>query len=523
MLLGDIVVNNARLFPDKIGIVDAQSRQRYRWAEVNERVNRLSHALMALGVNKRDRVGIISENSSQCPELHFALAKIGAIVCPLNYRLHPKQLELIIKDADPKIMFVQNQYADLMDGISSNLQGIKTYIGIGSENRYPREYEALIQEHSASEPVLQIQEDDPVIITYSSGTTDLPKGILSTHKNRIAYALESCLFADRYDHDDVVLVSAPFCAGVSGQIQLVAPALVGAAIVMLVLKGETWGEVIERERVTAMITTKSRMMPVWDFFKKSRLTYDLSSLRKVTTGGQTHSEADLREIMEFCDVAYTAKMYGLSETAATGTRLLPSEVAAGLRPGASKKEKKRLDSVGKSVLSMKMKVVNEEGEEVGPGELGEVLLKGDSVSPMYWNKPEPTERAFKNGWFHTNDMGVLDEDGYLYLKGRKDYMIKSGGFLVSPLEIEQVLLRHAAIKEAAVIGVPHERWGEAVRAIVVLKAGEKITVEELKAHCRGHLAGFQVPKTFEYAERLPRDETGRVQLKVLQKVHSDKG
>ncbi|MCP4682481.1 MAG: AMP-binding protein, partial [Desulfobacterales bacterium] len=261
MLVGDIVCNNARLFPEKIGIVDAQSRLRFTWKEINSRVNRLVNALTALGVGKGDRVGIISENSYQCAEFHFTLAKMGAIGCPLNYRLHAKQLDFIINDAAPRILLVQEQYAELIDSISPNLNTVEQYVGLDGEGCYPLDYESLLKEHPDTEPSVEIHENDAIIITYTSGTTGLPKGILSTHKNRIAYALESCLFADRYDHDDVVLVSAPFCAGVSGQIQLVAPALVGATAVMFVLRGDTWGEVIEREKVTALITTKSRMMP----------------------------------------------------------------------------------------------------------------------------------------------------------------------------------------------------------------------------------------------------------------------
>lgn len=519
MVLGDIVVSNARHFPEKVGIVDAQTKVKFTWKEVNERVNCLSNALLDLNVRKGDRVGIISENSSQCAEFQFAVAKIGAIGCPLNYRLHEKQLEFIINDAGPKIIFVQDKYVEIMDAIFQNLKGIKHLIGINTP-KFPLEYELIINQRLGGEPQIEVNENDIVTITYSSGTTGIPKGVLSTHKNRIAYCIESCLFAEKFDHDDIALVSAPFCAGVGGQAQLIGPAFAGCTIVMHVLKGETWAEVIEREKVTVVLTTKSRMMPVWNFLRTSGKEYDLSSLKKVTTAGQPHSQKDLLELMKFCGVSYTAKMYGLSETVAIGTRLLPHEVEAGFRPNATEKEKKRLESVGKALLSTRVKIVDEKGEELPAGKFGEVIISGDAVSPGYWNNPELNEKTFKNGWIYTKDIGIFDEDGYLYLKGRKDFMIKTGGFLVSPAEIENILLLHPAVDEAVVIGVPHEQWGEAIKAIVCLKKGSKAAEGELKAHCQQHLARFQVPKIFIITQNLPKDEAGRVQLKEVRKLFS---
>ncbi len=517
MLIGDIVLSNARVFPDKIGIIDAQSRKRFTWREVNERVNRLSNGMIHLGVRKSDRVGIISENSSQCAEFQFAVAKIGAIGCPLNYRLHEKQLELIINDAGPKLIFVQDKFAGLINAISNKLKGIEQLIGISTKKYFSLEYELIINQYPPSEPQVDVKEDDFVMIAYTSGTTGLPKGVLSTHKNRIASCIESCLFTEKCDQDDIALVSAPFCAGIGGSMQCLLPAFAGTTIVMYVLRGDTWAEVVEREKVTVLVTTRSRMIPVWDFLRTSGKNYDLSSLKKVTTAGQAHSKKDLEEIMDFCGVSYSAKMYGLSETVGVGTRLLPHEVKAGLSPVAKEKEKKRLQSVGKPLLSTKLKIVNDKDEEVCLGEFGEIIITGDALSPGYWNNPELNEKAFKNGWFYTKDIGVLDEDGYLYIKGRKDFMIKTGGFMVSPAEIENVLLLHPAINEAAVVGVPHDRWGEAIKAIVCLKKGSNTTEEELKTHCREYLARFQVPKYFEFTENLPKDEAGRIQLKELKK------
>jgi len=518
MVIGDIIINNARLFPDKIGIIDAQTGIRFSWSDFNARVNQLANAMLGLGVKKGDRVGLISENSSQCGEFQFAIAKIGAIGCPMNYRLNEETLEYIIKDAEPKVILVQDKYADVISLISSKLKCIEHLVCINGYQTFPHEYESLIDRYPSSEPDVEVKEDDLLMLSYSSGTTGLPKAVLTTHKNRITYCIESCLFAEKYTHEDIAMVSAPYCAGAAGQVQFIGPAFVGAGIVMHVLKGDTWAEVIEREKVTVHITTRSRMMLVWEFIKESGAKYDLGSLQKVTTGGQNTSTAELKEILNFCGVSYSAKMYGLSETFACGTRLLPHEIKAGLSPDATEKEKKRLDSVGKPLLSTKIKIVNDKGEEVPAGEPGEIIISGDCVSPGYWNNPKLTEEVFRNGWFYTKDIGIMDEGGYLFLQSRKDYMIKTGGFLVSPVEIKNALMSHPKVSEAAVIGIPHDRWGEAVKAVVCLRKGTTLTDEELKDHCRQKLSRFQVPKYFQFIEEMPKDVSGRVQLKKVKEL-----
>lgn len=517
MVLGDIVRSNARQFPDRLGIVDAQSRVRFTWAQVNARVNRLANAMLALGVRKGERVAIVSRNSGPCAEVLFAVAKIGAIVCPVNYRLHERQMAAIVDQVEPRIFFVQEPFAAVVRRLAPGLRGVEHYVDLDGSGAFPLAYERLLGEHGADEPAIDVQPDDVVAINFSSGTTGLPKGSLSTHRNRLTQCIESALFAERFEPEDIALVSAPFCAGVGGHVQLLNPAFAGAAAVMYVLDGKTWCEVVERERVSVVLTTKSRMMPVWDFLATTDRRWDVGSVTTITTAGQAHGARDLGELLQFCHARRTAKMYGLSETFATGTRLLPHEVEAGMKPGATAQERRRLESVGKPLLSMQAKVVDDAGREVPPGESGEVALKGDGVSPGYWRNPELTARCFRDGWFHTGDVGVKDEDGYLYLRGRKDFMVRTGGFWVAPVEIEDVLLSHPGIREAAVLGVADPTWGEAIKAVVCVRDGETVTPDDLRAHCQAHLARFQVPKAFEVADRLPRDEAGRVQLKELRR------
>jgi acyl-CoA synthetase (AMP-forming)/AMP-acid ligase II len=264
---------------------------------------------------------------------------------------------------------------------------------------------------------------------------------------------------------------------------------------------------VERERITyaSLLPTTFRM--VKDYLKQSPHKYDLSSLRKFQPeGGQHCPGEDLREMLDYFNIPpnMTCKPYGMTE-AMPSTYLIPEDVAVALSPKATEKEKRRLDSIGKPLFNGRVRVVDENDNDVPRGQIGEIIVRGDQVMKGYWNNPELTARALRGGWFHTSDLGVLDEDGYLYFAGRKDFVIKTGGLLVGPEEVEAVIMEHPAVAEVAVIGLSDERWGQAVTAITCLKQGCSITAEEIIEHCRKRLASFQVPKTVIFTEKLPRD------------------
>jgi acyl-CoA synthetase (AMP-forming)/AMP-acid ligase II len=488
VLIGDILTNNTRHFPDKVGLIDGETAHRYTWSEIDRRVNRLANSIAGIGICKGNRVGIISENSLQCAEFYFAVARLGAIGCGFNYRLSPNQIAVHIRETQPKAIFFQGRLEALIRAATENAIDCKRLLRVDDDGG-SSDYERMISDAPSDQPIVALEPDDPLMITFSSGTSGLPKGIISTHLNRLTCCLEVNQFCDRYHWDDVVLNSTPFCIGVSGQAQLGAIAFSGAATVMHVLKGDTWAEVIERERVSVLLTTKSRLMPVWEHLAHCQKPPDLSSLRRVTTGGQPHTPTELRRIIEFCGVTTTSKMYGLSETSTVGTRLLSHEVAAGLAPDATDQQL-------------------------------EIQIKGDCVTPGYWNAPELYDQAFRDGWFRTNDLGAFDEDGYLYIKGRMDFAINTGGLLVAPAEIEARLLDHPAVADAGVIGVPDDKWGEVVTAIVHLKPNSPVDEEELQQHCRKALAGFQVPKKIHFVDGLPKDVQGRIDVRELRKRYA---
>lgn len=500
MLVGDIVSSNARLYPNKTCVIDENAR--LTWAQFNERVNRLANGLLGLGLKKGDRVGLLSENRHEYAEFLFAVAKAGLITVCLNYRLTGEQLQRIVNDAQPRAIILEDKHLTDTEPVTENIEFV---FGLGKQHGCPYDYEAALTASSPAEPDSGLQEQDIFRLNYTTGTTGTSKGAMITHKNEITNCIMR-LQATPNTPDDVVLNAAPlFAAGV--QCRFFGAAFLGCTFVMSSFSAENFVKMVQQERITyaSLLPTTFRM--VKDYLKQNPHRYDLSSLRKFQPEGGQHCQgADLREMLDYFKVPYNmaCKPYGMTE-AMPSTYLIPEDVAAGLSPKATEKEKKRLESVGKPLFNGQVRVVDENDNDVPRGQVGEIIIKGDQVMKGYWNNPELSARTLRGGWFHSSDLGLMDEEGYLYFEGRKDFVIKTGGLMVGPEEVEAVIVEHPAVAEAAVIGLNDERWGQAVTAITCLKQGCRVTAEEIIAHCRKGLASFQVPKTVIFTEKLPRD------------------
>ncbi|MFC1906646.1 class I adenylate-forming enzyme family protein [Chloroflexota bacterium] len=520
MVVGDIVTSNARLFPHKTGIVD--DKIRLTWKQFNDRANRLANALLGLGLKKGDRVAIIAENRHEYAEFFFAVAKAGLITVCLNYRLTAEQLIRILLDCEPKALLIQDTFDEVLEPIKSAINSIDSFIRIGANVSGDYEYEALLAEYPPTEPNIEVQPEDIFRLQYTTGTTGTRKGAMLTHKNEINNCITRLQSSATF-RDDVVINMAPLFA-VGTQARFFSSSFLGATSVITLFSAELFVEMVERERVTyASLLPATTFRLVKEFLESSKREYDLSSLRKFQPeGGQHCSGVDLKVILDYFNIPYThvCKPFGMTE-AMPAAYLVPEDVAAGLSSDATEKEKRRLESVGKPLFNGKMRVVDDNDNDVPPGQTGEIILAGDQVMKGYWNNPELTARALRGGWFHTSDRGFIDEDGYLYFQGRKDFVIKSGGFLVGPEEVEDVILQLPAVAEAAVIGVPDEKWGQVVTAVVCLKPEHNATEEEIKAHSKKRLASFQVPRAVIFAEALPRDIAyGKLDRRALIRTYS---
>jgi len=522
MVIGDIIVNNKDLYPERIGVIDEYAK--LTWKEVNNRVNQLANTLLSFGLLKGDVVAMMSENNHVCVEFFFAVAKAGLVGVMINYRLSANQIQHVLNDCKAKVLIAQDKFIDIIDGIRPDLNDVKIFIGTGGPQRCPYDYENLLSQNLPSEPKIEIDESDLMWINYTGGTSGLPKGATSTHKSRF----DNCILHDMISQlspGDVAMLDVPVCA-YAGLQNLSGLAFASATMVIIPFSPERFARMAEQEKVSFTIMHLARYKAIREYCESSERKHDFSSLRRVAiSGGEGASRKQIVEMLGFFGARLTRKVYGGTEMGIV-TFLTYEDMSAGLAPDATEKEKRRLDSVGKPCMGYRIKILDEEGHEVPIGQRGEIVVKGPNMMSSYLNLPKLSEEVFRGepGWYYTKDLGVFDDDGYLYFLGRKDFMVKTGGFNVFPGEVESAALTHPAIAQAAMFGVPDDRWTNVVHLAVVLKPGCRVSEEEIIKHCRKQLAGYQTPKEVHIMEKLPVDQSSsKVLVKELGSIFGKKG
>jgi len=500
MLLKDMLGRSVKFYPDKTAIAFEGSRHTYQ--EFNKRVNRLANALINLGVKEGDRVPVLQDNCHQYIELYFAIPKIGAVIVPLNYRLGTRELLHILNDIEPEVMFVGKDFLNVTDSIKPELKkSIRKYICIEGPHEGMESYENLLGDSSETEVDCKVSEDDVAFQIYTSGTTGKPKGAMLTHRNVVSNTITATLERKRFEPDIYLGVVPVFHVAVENILQML---YVGGTVILLKqFDPKTVLEMIERKKVTYVTLVPAMINFLLDYPDIDK--YDLSSLSLLFYGASPMPVDRLKKAMAVfkCDFMQT---FGQTEASPMISILRPDDHI----PDGSEEEVKRLASCGRRAFNVEVKIVDEDDNKVAAGEVGEILAKGHNVMKGYWNMPEETAKTLRNGWLHTGDMGRMDDEGYIYIVDRKKDMIISGGENIYPKEIEEVLYTHPSILEAAVIGVPDEKWGEAVKAVVVLKEGEKVTEDEIIEFCKKNLAGYKKPKSVNFIDTLPRTPSGKV-------------
>ncbi|WP_203530634.1 long-chain fatty acid--CoA ligase [Thermaerobacter sp. PB12/4term] len=508
--VGDLLARAALLYPDKVAVVDGPRRFTYR--DLNRRVNALANALAGLGVRKGDRVAILMPNRCEFLEVLFAAAKLGAIAVPINLRLAPPEVQFILSDSGACVLF----YDALLEPLARHAAAgtavralveardgpvAGTNPPASAESR-PLQYEALLEPHlpAAREPEAQISFFDPHLMMYTSGTTGRPKGAILTHSNSVWNAVNMLLNEEGLETRDVVLTVAPMFH-IGGLSVYTLPALFKGCTVVLERQFDPRRtlELVERERITVLFLVPAMWQAVmWlpDFDR-----YDLSSLRSLVSGG---APCPLTVIQFFQSRGFRfLEGFGMTETA-PDVAILSSRDAV-----------RKNGSIGLPVHTVQLRIVDDTGQDVSPGQVGELVVRGPNVCAGYWNNAEATREAFRDSWFHTGDLARQDDEGFYYIVDRKKDMLISGGENVYPVEVEQVLVQHPKVLEVAVTGAPDERWGEVPAAFVVPKPGETVTLDELVAFCEGKLARFKIPKQLHVVDQLPRNATGKVLKHVL--------
>lgn len=494
----DWVAKWAKYTPNRMFLREHDSGMEWTYYDFNTRANSLANYFVnELKIKKGDRVAVYSKNCAEYVLLLIACVKTGAILVPLNFRLTPRELDLLINDAEPQMFVYENEYQKEVEKLETlskipvkkTVQEIIPFLDDPITNQQPS--------------ITEIDQEDPVMILYTAGTTGLSKGAIINHRMLFWNSINTALRLDITTEDHTQSFAPFFHTG--GWNVLFTPFIHHGASHTLLTKfdADLILQLMEKERSTILfgVPTMLQMMADSTLFKK----VDLSSVRYAIVGGAP-MPIPLINIWHEKGV-HIRQGYGLTEVGPNVFSLHQDDAI------------RKKGSIGFPNFYFDVKIVDENGNELGANEVGELYLKSPVVTPGYWRKPEETAKAITDGWFHTGDMVTKDDEGYFFVVDRKKNMFISGGENVYPAELERLLLTHPAIKEAAVIGVDDEKWGEVGKAFIVLKEGEKISSTEAAVFCKGKLAKYKTPKFFEVVKEIPKNEAGKIDRKKLLALH----
>ncbi|MFH1150001.1 MAG: long-chain-fatty-acid--CoA ligase [Actinomycetota bacterium] len=500
LVLGDIPRKHARLDPGRECLVCEDTR--LTWAQLDERVNRLANGLAGLGVVHGTKVAVLAFNCHRYVETYYATSKLGAVTVPLNFRLSPDELAYVIDHSDAEVLLVGAEFAGVVDEIGDRLPQVKRYVTLGWRKEGWSDYEELVESSEAGEPDVAVDENDLCQLQYTGGTTGLPKGVMLTHRNYMTSAFGMGL-ANLFDPGDATLQVLPIfhtawwpilvhhCAGGKG----------------VIIKQFDFNEILSligRERITHMNMVPILFSWILDFPDLDK--FDLSSIKNFTYAGAPMPADLMKRLIEKFGPIFQ-QGYGLTEAAPLATMLRAEDQC---RLEGPPELTRRLTSAGREALVTEVHVVDEDDNDVAVGEIGEITVRGANIMKGYWKDPELTANALRNGFLHTGDLARVDEDGFIYIVDRKNDMIITGGENVYPFEVERVIYEHPAILEAAVVGMPDPKWGEAVTAAVAFKEGMSATEEELIAFVKERIAGYKAPKRVIIMDAVPKTALGKV-------------
>ncbi len=508
MRLTEILPRAVLSYPGKLAVACGETHLTY--AEIGTRVAALTAALQSFGVKSGDRVGLLHKNCHQVLEIYFAAVHAGAVLVPLNYRLTAKDVAFILDDTEIRLIFADAEFADLAGAAAKQAQTkchmIWTREQSGGIGLSGDDYEEVLKNCGSRElPIPTSSENDPANLYYTSGTTGRQKGVILTQKNIYSHALGTIADLKLQDTDVWAHIAPMFHLADAWAIW--AMTWVGARHVMI---GKFVAPEVLRTFVEQGITVTNLIPTMLNDLVHcpDAEAYEYPSLRLLMSGGAPISPSLVQRLVETFRCEYI-QTYGLTETSPYLTFSLLKEHLKAL----SVDEQMRYRSMtGRAALGVELRVVDESNKEVQPDgrSVGEIIARGDRVTPGYWELPEATADAFRDGWFRTGDLATIDSEGYLNIVDRRKDAIVTGGEVVYSTEVENVLYEHPAVLEAAVISVPDERWGEAIKAVVVLKPEQSTSADQLIAHCQERLARFKCPRSVDFIAALPRTGSGKI-------------
>ncbi len=496
--IGQFLSRRAVLDPDKVGVIAGDQRLTYH--ALNARANQAAHALAARGVGRGDRVAVLLRNGLEYHALYFGLAKLGAVLCGINWRLAPSEVAYIVENCGARLLIYDAEFADGVARVRERLPPDVLVAGAaaGPAERRLDEILGAAPEH---EPAIAGEPDDPLVLMYTSGTTGRPKGAVLTHQ-QMFWTSATIVYTLDHRRDDVNLLPLPLYH-VGGLSFITAFAHLGSTVVMI----RAWDaahvlELIGRERIHHFMAVPSMLNELHNLPGLAQA--DLSSLRWLLVAAAPVPPGLIHAFAE-CGIV-VQQSYGMTETGGPATVVGREHAIA------------KAGSAGLPFFHTEVRVVDEGGAEAAPGEVGEIWVRGPHVISSYWQDPAATAAAFVDGWLRSGDLAYRDADGYLYIVGRRTDMIISGGENVYPAEVENVLNNHPKLMEVAVVGVPDPTWGETVCAVAVVRPGEALDLDELRSFCEGKLARYKLPrKLIVSAQPLPRNATGKLLKSALRR------
>jgi fatty-acyl-CoA synthase len=503
-----------KVYADREALVDGSLRLSY--AEFFDRCDRWAAALQRLGVGHGDRVAVIAPNTHAMLEAFYAVPQLGAVIVPLNYRLTAEDFAYLIEHSGARVVCAHSDYLEAIDSVRPRLTQVEHFVALEGARSGWLDYEATLATTPPDFTRPAIAESDLIAINYTSGTTSKPKGVMITHRNAWTNTVGTLVHIHMTPADRYLWTLPMFHA--NGWTFVWTVTAVGATHVCLrKVEAAAVYEQVDQERISVMCAAPTVLIAVANGPEERRRTVRRGV--RVLTAGAPPAAATIARVEGELGWEIT-QVYGLTETAPFITICEPRPEDARLSPDLFATAKARQGV--ELITSGELRVVDENGAEVphDGATLGEIVARGNVVMKGYYNDPGATEEAFRGGWFHSGDAAVVHPDGYVEIRDRFKDVIISGGENISSIEVEGVLLRHAAVLEAAVVGMPHEKWGEAPCAFVVLRPGANLSDQELRAFCRDHLAHFKVPHTYSFVAELPKTATGKIQKYVLRKRRS---
>lgn len=506
--LGDFLRNNAYKFPKETAYHFEGGTVTF--AEQFERGNRLASALWKRGIRRQDRVSILSQNSLEYMECYAACELAGYIAATVNWRLAAPEIEWILGNSSPRVLVFEAQYTETIDRIRDRLDFIELFLCVGgSTPAWAEDYHAFRdsgdKEGAPSRPL----PDEIMHLIYTSGTTGRPKGAIRTHRSEIAVGILMATELGLIVSDRLQLIMPVFHVG-ARFLQMAVHMRGGSVVLHRSFNPAEVLDAIERERVTMthMAPTMVQAMLEQPGIEKR----DLKSLHTICYSAAPMPVPVLKRGLELLGPVFL-QLYGMTEGGGTTLHKRQHKL------DGTEQDLKRLGSIGQAAPNVDVKIIDEEGREMPVGQPGEILTRTETHMAGYWNNSAATVAALRDGWYHTGDLGYVDEEGFVYLVDRKKDMIVSGGENIYSREVEEALATHAAIADVAVIGVKDDYWGETVRAIAVLRAGKAVSEAELIEHCKTQIASYKKPKSILFVDELPRLPSGKINKVALRQTH----